>query len=239
MSNTETPTAPAGGTPPATAAAPTSDTAPQATPSTPTPAPTQEGSPGTPSAGETPAAPSIPAPETPAPGEQPQGGAPPANAPAETPSFDALAVPDGLTSEHVDGLKEFATELGLSPEHAQRVLDRDVTVRQALATEAQAQFDSERAQWADDIAKDPVVGGENAKQAQAWINEAMKACDADGRLATLLHDTQYDGHPDVVRFFANLGKRLTATPSVDPGARVDAPKTTAELLYPNDVPGAS
>lgn len=227
-------TTPAAGTP-TTPAAPV-------TPPTGTPPVAGDGV-APPSGGTTPGTPPAPAAgeaTTPAgQGTQTQqgaGGDPTKGAPADY----ELKAPEGQQVEAA-ALKAFATEakaMGLSAEHAQKLVDYQVKASAAAQAEADAAanaaWEATTKQWDADIRADAELGG---AAFEANRDVATKAIARFGgpKLVEYLEKTGLGRYPEFQRFCLRAGKAIAEDSLAGShGSTVDGTKpTAAQLLYPS------
>lgn len=132
-------------------------------------------------------------------------------------AYEDFVAPEGmeLNAETLDSFKTFAKDANLSQAAAQSLVDM-ATGLVANAQEAQAAAFAEQAgQWREATLKDPDFGG--TKLAENLLL-AVRARDQFGTpaLKELLDASKLGDHPEVVRFFVNVGK-ATSEDSFVPG----------------------
>lgn len=164
----------------------------------------------------------------PAPEQQPPSEQTPA------PAALSLTAPEGtLDSGTLATFTEAATKLGLSQEVAQGVID---TMAPALQEQAKRVQDARVAEaktvWADQTAKDKDLGGDKLPETLAL---AKKVYDLGSpELQQLLETTALGSHPELVRWAATIGRKLSPDSFVPAtGTPEPAPKTLAERMFPN------
>ena len=113
--------------------------------------------------------------------------------------------PEELDPEVITAFGEVAKDLNLPQEAAQKVLDKVAPVIQAKQAKVleQAKLD-----WANDSQADKEFGGENLAEN---LNVAKQALDAFGSdsLKSLLHETGFGNHPEIIRFMYKAGKAIS------------------------------
>lgn len=157
-----------------------------ATPPTETPAPP---------AAEPPAAPSQP--ETNATGGE--------EAKADTPP-EPYALDFGVYGENVDAgeaqfLSQIAQESGADAAAASKLV-------QDLTLYGQVKHDLQVEDWEAASRADPEFGGEKFAENLAIANRVFEAYDPQGEIRTMLAETGYGNHPDLIRFMLAIGRDL-------------------------------
>ena len=131
---------------------------------------------------------------------------PPQGAP-ETYEFNTKITDDSseLDPEVVTAFGEVAKELDLPQDAAQKVLDKVAPVIQAKQAKVLEQV---KLDWANDSQADKEFGGENLAEN---VNVAKTALDAFGSkaLKSLLHETGFGNHPEIIRFMYKAGKAIS------------------------------
>ena len=132
--------------------------------------------------------------------ETPQGA-------PETYEFNTKITDDSseLDPEVVTAFGEVAKELDLPQDAAQKVLDKVAPVIQAKQAKVLEQV---KLDWANDSQADKEFGGENLAEN---LNIAKTALDAFGSkaLKSLLHETGFGNHPEIIRFMYKAGKAIS------------------------------
>lgn len=163
-------------------------------------------------------------------GEQPkpEGGKPEEKQP-ETLEYTDFSLPEGLQYDQAIAteFKSVAKELGLKQDQAQKLVDFYAKQYQAQTEAYQRQVQ----EWAEQAKKDPVIGGADFDKN---IGVAVKALDKFGtpELRQVLDNTGLGNHPEVIKFFYNVGKAISEDSFVE-GSGKSAAKSIAEILYPN------
>lgn len=209
----------------------------------------------TPDASPAAAAASSPAPEVapnlvadakPEPEAKPAEEAKPEAKPGEkAPLFPDLKLPEGMKADDpmLGQFKLDAADAGLSPEQAQKLMDKyggkliPVTeVQKAFDAQAQLWKDTQQ-QWVDKVKADPEIGGANLQPNLASIAKLIDRFggkeSADLRKAFGL--TGAGNNPEIVRFLSRLSKSVNLEGSTITGGKPPATtfKTAASTLYGN------
>ena len=110
-----------------------------------------------------------------------------------------------LDPEVVTAFGEVAKELDLPQDAAQKVLDKVAPVIQAKQAKVLEQVKTD---WANDSQADKEFGGENLAEN---LEIAKKSLDAFGSdtLKSLLHETGFGNHPEIIRFMYRAGKAIS------------------------------
>ena len=110
-----------------------------------------------------------------------------------------------LDPDVVNAFGEVAKELNLPQDDAQKVLDKVAPViqeKQAKAME-QAKID-----WANDSQSDEEFGGENLNANLDIAKKSLEAFGSDS-LKSLLQETGFGNHPEIIRFMYRAGKAIS------------------------------
>lgn len=148
-------------------------------------------------------------------------------------SYEAFTMPDGMEVDEalVGRFTPVAKELELDQAGAQKLVDLFAEI-QAEAAEAQTtSWNAMQEQWAEDAKGDKEMGGDKWDET---VSLAARARDKFGTpaLKDALNATGAGNHPELIRFFARIG-RLVGEDGFVSGETKPAPKTTAEVMYPN------
>jgi len=217
-----------------TGAAPISSTEPSSSPSSPstpgqaTGAPPAEGAPG----GQTPSNQFSVVPPAPAPagdGQQSSAQGAPGGEGQRAPDaasqqFEAFTLPDGYAIDNAD-LEAFTNVVAgleiqdgrLTQKGAQQLVDLFIQVDkgrvEALMEYEKQQTKDRDARWADELHKDPEIGGDKFPTTQANISALEKSGLLLPEFAEMLVETGYLGNPAVVRQLSKLGALLQESPT--------------------------
>lgn len=156
-----------------------------------------------------------------------------ADAAAAKPLELKLPAGSALDAEDVKEVTEFATANKLSPEAAQKMLDREHAI---AADIIQAQKDIATGmppKWVEAVKADPQLGGANFDSTIAMAQKPINAFGSEA-FKKALNESGLGSHPEMVRFCAAIGKLMGEDKLVIPseGGRGPA-KTFPEALYPD------
>ncbi|MDW5502458.1 hypothetical protein R6Y99_21915 [Pseudomonas lundensis] len=139
-----------------------------------------------------------------------------------------LAAPEGqeLDANALAVFEPIAKELGLTQEQAQKLVDIYPQIQQQQAEAWSKQGE----EWREQVKSDKEIGGDKYT---ANVGNAQKALDQFGSpaLREYLETTLLGNHPELVRFFAKVGKAVSEDTMVMPnnGGQLSA----ADVLYGN------
>ncbi|NDV28191.1 endoprotease [Desulfovibrio sp. JC010] len=137
-------------------------------------------------------------------------------------------LPDGI-DPHVDRqFRQFAHENGVSGEMAQKLVDFHNSLETARFQDHQTQT----GEWERETRSLPGWHGNNYRKNMGVANKALQAF-ASPALAKMIRESGYSCHPEVVKTFYNVGRRLTEDSYVDSNRNTGRQKTIGEILYPN------
>jgi|GEM_PF-2071685 len=135
---------------------------------------------------------------------------------------------DGI-DPHVDRqFRQFAHENGVSGEMAQKLVD----FHNALEAARYQDHQTQAGEWERQIRAMPGWHGNNYRKNMGVANKALQAF-ASPALARMIRESGYACHPEVVKAFYNVGRKLTEDSYVDSSRNTPRKKTMGEILYPN------
>ena len=166
----------------------------------------------------------------PADGDKPADGAKPAaDAPVVPESYE-FKMPEGMAlDEAITGeFSDFAKELKLDQGQAQKVADLGVKlVQQAQAAQAEHSRTTV-AQWAVDAKADPDIGGAKFNETMRMAAVARDAF-ATPKLNELLDASGFGNHPELIRLFSAIGRKIS--PDGVHGGGASAQRSAADILF--------
>lgn len=145
----------------------------------------------------------------------------------ETSLFDAAAL---------EGIATFARELDLSPEAAQKLVERDSRMLEQFADHIDATIAAEHkervANWAKETKESKDLGGEKYAETEFLAGKALGMF-ATPELRAALNDTGFGNHPEIVRLFVKIGKAISEDSFTTKGAGEQvAPTDVAKTMFP-------
>ena len=144
--------------------------------------------------------------------------------------------PEELDPEVLTAFGDVAKELNLPQEAAQKVLDKVAPVIQAKQAKA---IEQTKVEWANQSKSDQEFGGESLSDNLDVAKASLDTFGTDS-LKSLLHETGFGNHPEIIRFMYKAGKAISEDSYVgnSEGAvgKSNAPKdfnSIANTLYSN------
>ena len=113
--------------------------------------------------------------------------------------------PQELDPEVLTAFGDVAKELDLPQEAAQKVLDKVAPVIQAKQAKVLEQV---RTDWANESQSDEEFGGESLTENLDVAKQALDAFGTDS-LKSLLQETGFGNHPEIIRFMYRAGKAIS------------------------------
>ena len=191
-----------------------------------TPAPT---APAAPAAPATPAAPAAPTLGTDAPAA-PAADAKPAD-PAAPFDVTKLTLPEGVAKDD-PMLGDFAKLAGDLPEgKAQALIDLYAKQMKAGSDASTTAWNAVQDKWQAELKADPELGGDKTPVVQATISKALEQFGAPG-VKEAFNLTGAGNNPAIVKTFFNMAKQLTEGAPKSGSPASAAPRTAAEIMYP-------
>jgi hypothetical protein len=145
-----------------------------------------------------------------------------------------LTAPEGALFDqtHLEQFKQTAKELGLTPEAAQKLVERDNQLLSGFIDRNKQDWQAQTSKWADEVKADKELGGEHFN---ATVTSARAALDrfATPQFKQMLAESGYGNHPELVRLFAKVGAAMKEDRMVSTGAPPAQKKSMAELFYPD------
>lgn len=122
----------------------------------------------------------------------------------------SLKPPDGVKSDDPGFVKfvKYATEKKWSQEQAEGALALYVEAQNEGQSKLRSAFAEQKKAWAESTKSDPEVGGEKLASS---LTSAKRAIDKYGSkgLREMLDQSGLGNHPEVIRFFAKVGRSLS------------------------------
>jgi len=144
-------------------------------------------------------------------------------------TYEDFTLPEGmeLDPESSEQFKATAKEMNLTQEQAQKLVD----LQGQVMAKQQEQLAQTVEQWKEDVKNDPEIGGPNMEKSVQEAQKALAAYGTDG-LKDMLNQSGLGNHPEVVKFFAKVGRTLKEDTAEDGAAgKGNEDKTLAEALY--------
>ncbi len=133
--------------------------------------------------------------------------------PAVQPEYN-LKAPEGalLNPKRLDEIATFARERGLSPEHAQALVEQENGLLVAQQQAEQERFAQARVQWAEQLKNDKQYGGENYNRTVENARRALAAV-GDPELVSALKSGLGD-FPGLIKTMAKIYEKFMAEDTI-------------------------
>lgn len=143
-------------------------------------------------------------------------------------------MPEGVTldTEVTTELADLSKEFGLSQENAQKVADLGVKLSQKWAADQVKALEASGTEWAAATQSDAEIGGDKLDASLAAGQKALKELGTP-ELSKLLAQSRLGNHPEVIRFFARVGQRVSTDGFVAGGQGAPNAAGDARRLYAN------
>ncbi|MDD3884554.1 MAG: hypothetical protein PHW66_06415 [Gallionella sp.] len=172
-------------------------------------------------------------------GEQPAAGAAPNgepgggtngddDAPEGAPEKYEFTAGEGLSLDEtvIGAFSEVAKDLNLTQDAAQKVLDKMAPV---IASRQAEQIQAVQSGWREAAMKDTEYGGEKLGENVAIAQKALDQFGSE-EFKTLLKESGFGNHPEVIRAFYRVGK-ATSPDGIVMGKTPNATKNAGDVLY--------
>lgn len=147
--------------------------------------------------------------------------------------LEDFKLPEGVTldEDFATEFKSIAKDLKLNQEGAQKLVDLQTKFTQTYSEKINTQFKEQVKSWGDESKKEL---GANYKQELVKVAKAMNTFGSP-ELRKLLNDTGLGNHKEVVKFFLNIGSKVSEDKMRDPSTagRDRTSKGLAQRLYTN------
>jgi hypothetical protein len=166
----------------------------------------------------------------PAKAEPAPAAAAPAAAPAEV-KYE-FKLPDGYAKESAAEVEKFAREHKISPEAAQKLLEREHGISQSVHQKNTEAFAAARSKWVDAVKNDKEIGGQ-AFDASLKAAKNFLAKYGSDELKNALDASGLGDHPELIRIFARAGKAMSDDKFHDgkQGSDKPKPRDLASIIY--------
>lgn len=154
---------------------------------------------------------------------------------AAEPQTFSLKLPEGskLNQDHVKGIEEYAKLHNLTPDIAQKMLERDHALYSGFENSQKTQVEKEIGAWEGVLRADPEYGGSRYSETVDLATRAVERF-ATPELKQQLEVTGLRKHPELVKMLAKIGKAM-ADDSFVPSQQATKPADVPlkDLLYAN------
>lgn len=149
-------------------------------------------------------------------------------------TYDDFVIPEGMVAapEALAEFQEFAKARNLSQKDAQEVLDYHSKEVSKLFAAQEQQWQAVQEGWVKEAKADSEYGGVKFQENMKYVAAAVKQFGGD-KLRDTLNQTGLGNHPELVRYFYNVGKAISES-NIRTGNGGDAgDKDAASVLYPD------
>lgn len=147
-------------------------------------------------------------------------------------AYEDFALPEGmaLDAEVLGEFKDFAKELNLPQEKAQKIVDFQTKLATKQAEEYQAAVTKQAQDWAAEVRNDPVLGGANYEKS---VESAIKVIQSfgDPALTELLRSTGLGNNPALFKFCHRISSAISEDKFVLPGSQSSTGRKSNEDVF--------
>lgn len=144
-----------------------------------------------------------------------------------------LKVPENslLSQAHVDALKAYAKESGLSNDAAQKLLERENGAAKASIESIQQKAETQRQAWLAEAKADKEIGGDNFPKSVELANHALNKLGAPIEFRKFMDASGLGDHVGVIKMFAQVGKLMKPDSMVQPNGNPPPKKDPVKTMY--------
>jgi len=153
-------------------------------------------------------------------------------APIAPESYESFTIPEGFETddESVEQFSSMAKELNLSQEQAQNLLNKQAEVNAAQVAQLETARVQKEQGWVDELKADATYGGNNLPETVERANRTLRNLGSP-ELTALIKDSGYGNNPEVVKFMANIDKKLGEDSMVEGKGTTILNKTAAQVMF--------
>lgn len=154
------------------------------------------------------------------------GGAPAA--------YEAFKLPDGakLEGDTLKQFTDFAKDLGLTQEHAQKFVDREIQLQRDMDTGAVELVKKQGEAWETAARQDNEIGGAKYDENLGVANKALEQFGSQS-LRDMLKTTPLGKNPEVLRFLVKIGNAIAQDKFVPAERGAPAGDAGLRAMYPS------
>ncbi len=152
--------------------------------------------------------------------------------PGVVPEKYDLKMPEGspLKPEYLEKISSYAKEKKLSNDQAQELLQQQHSVVDEFLKQQVTEFEQTASAWKEQAMKDPEIGGEAFTKNVELAHRALEQFGTP-QFRAELSATGYGNHPELVRIFARIGKKMADDKMVVPGAQTGGNRSYEDVFY--------
>lgn len=158
----------------------------------------------------------------------------PAPAPAEPEPYE-LKAPEGfpIPEANLSSFAAMCKEAKMTKEQAEKALAWHKSFHEEMTASLKQQEAAVLASWNSEMSKDADFGGAHMRQTVSDARRALDVFDTDGKLRSLLRDSQYQYNPAIIRVVARVGRAMGEHGFVNQSGQGGDTKPLEERMYPN------
>jgi hypothetical protein len=143
-----------------------------------------------------------------------------------------LKLPDDafIDEKHVQAVSEYAKELKLTNEQAQKLIERDNTLLSSYVESQKQMLEQKTQSWVNELKTDKEFGGEAFTKNTELARRALDRF-APQELKQFLNETGFGNNPLLVKTFHKIGLAMSDDEFVTTGTQPSAPKPIEEVFY--------
>lgn len=142
-----------------------------------------------------------------------------------------VKLPEGALFDqaHAEMIAQKAKEIGLSPEHAQALVDREHQILKDIEQKHDEGHKARMQEWVSQAKADKEIGGDDTKFKEnvEIASRGLKKFTTP-EFAKILDDSGFGNHPELLRVFYRIGKELANDKMIIPSAEVGNIKSSHE-----------
>lgn len=152
-------------------------------------------------------------------------------------AYDLFDLPEGVEVSDAEMMAEFqgvAKALNLTQRQAQRLIDLYIQHQDRLQGRALEGWKQANDMWANQVKEDPELGGDGHARMVGYARAALKRF-GSVELNDVLDHLGVGQHPEILRFFARVGRALAEDEVISsPLTTQTKKKSLADRLWPDD-----
>lgn len=135
-----------------------------------------------------------------------------------------------VAPQHVESFSTLAKELGLSQANAQKLIDYQATLQQAVSEQESAKYEATVKDWRAKCEADPEIGGPKAAENRAIMTAGFRKVATPELTEFLTKTTRLGDHPEICRLFHRIGKAISEDTHITAGASTPS-KSLEQVFY--------
>lgn len=128
-----------------------------------------------------------------------------------------------LNDEDIEDMTGLATELGLSQDQAQKLIEREEAISKEIEKIQKEDLEKQLKEWTKTAKEDPEIGGKKFDESRENAYQALKEF-GNKEVEDLLNKTKIGSHPEVLRLLSKVGAMVRDDSFVKPGKPANTDK---------------